>query len=336
MSAGGAPAGAEEKIGVLLAQLGTPDAPTASALRRYLKEFLSDPRMVEENRLLWWLLLRLVILPRQAAKSARRYARIWTPEGSPLKVITSRQQALVFESVREAIPQVEISYGMRYGSPSLPDALDALRQKGCNRLLLFPMFPQYSAATTASVCDAVFGHLLERRWVSTLRVAEPFFVREEYLAAQAQCINEGMRRLAAPPEYLLLSYHGLPESYINKGDPYCRMCAETTAALRPRLDIAAERVLHTYQSRFGRQKWVEPYTDRTLRDLAAKGVARVAVACPGFVADCVETLDEIAHEAGAAFIQRGGRSLDLIPCLNDHPAWIQALNAMIRAEISGW
>lgn len=325
-----------DKIGVLIAQLGTPDAPTTEALKPYLKEFLSDPRVIETNRILWWFLLRLVILPRRPARSAALYKRIWTEEGSPLLLITQRQAEEVSKRLKAILPSIEVAYGMRYGQPSLEDALDDLRDRGCNKLLLFPMYPQYSAPTTASTYDAVFQHLLKSRFVPTLRVAEPYYEHPAFLEALATTINTACDEFSPAPERLILSYHGVPESYVVKGDPYCCMCTETTQALLPMLNMPKEHVIQTYQSRFGREPWLEPYTDDTIEALAKEGIKHIAVACPGFTTDCLETLDEMGNEAHELFVEHGGETLRLVPCLNDHPTWIDGMTSLIQDELGSW
>jgi ferrochelatase len=326
----------DNKIGILLAQLGTPEAPTPSALRRYLAEFLWDRRVIEVNRLLWWAILHGIILRFRPARSARLYQRIWRPEGSPLFLTTKNQTVRLAQELSKSTQGVEITFGMRYGSPSLTDALDDLLARGVSRLLLLPLYPQYCASTTASTYDAVFSRLLKERWVPTLRVADPYFLHGAYLSALAEKINRALRANGGQPEYLLLSYHGIPQAYVKKGDPYCCMCAETTARLKPLLAFPQEKILHVYQSRFGSDPWLKPYTADTIQELAERGVKRIAVAFPGFLADCLETLDEIGHEASHVFKALGGERLDLIPCLNDDPGWIRAMSEIVRSEIDTW
>lgn len=325
-----------DKIGILLAQLGTPDEPTPAALRRYLKEFLSDRRVIEINRVLWWFILRLFVLTRRPAASAKLYQRIWTDKGSPLKLITERQVAGLEERLRSYAVPVEVRYGMRYGQPSLDQAIDELIEAGCGRILLFPLYPQYAAATTGSTYDAVFSKLLKSRWVPTLKVVEPYYVHHAYIDALAARITDTWENQAEAPERLIISYHGVPVEYVTKGDPYCCMCTETTAALRRVLPIPSELIVQTYQSRFGRAPWLQPYTDETLERLAESGVKRVVVTCPGFVTDCLETLDEIGNEGEALFKDKGGESLTLVPCLNDHRTWLDGVFEIVASEISPW
>lgn len=326
----------KDKIGVLIAQLGTPDAPTGAALRPYLKQFLGDKRVIEKNRFVWWLILNGIILNTRPKKSAALYARIWGKDGSPLLTITKDQTDLTREALKKIHSTIEVEFGMRYGKPSLESAIDKLIDSGCSKILLFPMYPQYSATTTASTYDVVFSHLLKRRNVPTLRVAEPYYAHPEYIDALATTINEAYKKLDPRPEKLVLSYHGIPESYIDKGDPYCCMCTETTNAMLKKLDIPADEVIHTYQSRFGKDPWLVPYTDETIEELAKEGVKHLAVACPGFPADCLETLDEIGNEALEEFQEHGGETLKLIPGLNTHPAWIGAMSTLIEKELGSW
>lgn len=328
--------GSKDRIGVVLAQLGTPDAPRYMALRRYLKQFLSDRRVIEVNRVLWWFLLNGIILVTRPYRSARLYKRIWTSDGSPLLSITKKQARGVFERLSKEYPNVEVKFGMRYGTPSLESAIDALIEKGCSKILLFPMYPQYAAATTASTYDAIFPHILKRRWVPTLRVAEPYFAHPRYVQAQAEIINEHLAGLSWKPERLVLSYHGVPQKYVAKGDPYCCQCVETTAALRPLLRMNAEEVIHTFQSRFGRDPWLTPYTDETLESLGHSGVKKIAVVAPGFTADCLETLDELGNEGHEEFEKAGGEQYSVVPCLNDHVAWLDGMTAIIKEELGSW
>ena len=328
--------GSKDKVGVLIAQLGTPDAPTPGKLRPYLRQFLSDRRVIEVNRLLWWVLLNCIILVTRPRRSAKLYKRIWWKEGSPLLVITKRQAAGVSERLTRQYKNIEVEFGMRYGSPSLESAVDRLIERGCSKILLFPMYPQYAAATTAATYDAVFPHLLKRRWVPTVRVAEPYYAHPAYIDALATVINEHLDKMAWRPERLVLSYHGIPEKYVTKGDPYCCQCVETTAALLPKLRLPREQVIHTFQSRFGRDPWLRPYTDETLEGLGSDGVKGIAVTAPGFTADCLETLDELGNEGEEQFHENGGERYSLVPCLNDHPAWLDGMVSIIKEELGSW
>jgi ferrochelatase len=328
--------GSKDKVGVLLAQLGTPKAPTPGALRPYLRQFLSDRRVIEVNRVLWWILLNCVILVTRPRRSARLYKRIWGSDGSPLLTITKKQTEGMRERLGKRYPHLEVEFGMRYGKPSLESAVDALIAKGCSKILLFPMYPQYAAATTASTYDAVFPHVLKRRWVPTLRVAEPYYAHPRYIEAQAKIINDHLAKLEWKPERLVLSYHGVPEKYVTKGDPYCCQCVETTAALLPQIALESDKVIHTFQSRFGRDPWLTPYTDETFEELGHNGVKDIAVVAPGFTADCLETLDELGNEGHEQFAEAGGERYSVIPCLNDHPEWLDAMAAIIEEELGSW
>lgn len=325
-----------DKIGIIVANLGTPEKPTAASLRRYLRQFLSDRRVIEVPRILWWIILNCIVLVFRPRKSAAAYSRIWTDNGSPLLEITRQQAAGLKKNLDDAGIPVEVEVGMRYGNPSLESAVDALCEKGCRRILLFPMYPHYAAATTASTYDAVFPHLLKRRWVPTLRVVEPYFLNEHYINALAETINSSIKNMPHRPEKLLLSYHGVPESYVRKGDPYCCECVETTQALIPLLQTKRDDVIHSFQSRFGSEPWLQPYTDETIQGLGEAGIKRIAVAAPGFIADCLETIDELGNENKHLFQEHGGEDLYLIPCLNAQPAWIKAMTEIAKTELGSW
>jgi protoporphyrin/coproporphyrin ferrochelatase len=325
-----------DKIGVLIAQLGTPSDLTTGALRRYLREFLWDPRVIEVNRVLWFFLLHCIILVTRPARSLRLYKRIWSEKGSPLLVITREQTELVRRAVQKRYSYIEVEFGMRYGNPNLTTALDTLIQKGCSKILLFPMYPQYSATTTGSTYDKVLCDILKRRWVPTLQVAEPYYRNPLYINALASTINDFFANSSIKFDKLVFSYHGIPEKYIEKGDPYCCMCTETTQQLVPLLKFPKEDIIHTFQSRFGKDPWLVPYTDETIENLGKQGVKNIAVACPGFTADCLETLDEIGNEAREAFEEHGGSHLELIPCLNTSDAWIMGMDGIISEELTLW
>lgn len=324
----------KDKVGVILAQLGTPDAPTASALRRYLKQFLSDRRVIEVNRVLWWFILNGIILNTRPKRSAKLYKRIWTDAGSPLLLITQKQRELLEGKLKAKNPNIEVGFGMRIGSPSIESCLDDLIAKGCHRLVLVPMYPQYAAATIASTFDAVYAHLLKLRWVPSIRTVEPFYYHSAYLKALSTTINEGLKKFS--PERLIISYHGIPQSSVRKGDPYCCMCTETTARLKPLLEFPATHIMQTYQSRFGKEAWLQPYTDETLEKLAKSGIKKVAVACPSFTADCLETLDEIGNESAHLFKKHGGQELKLIPSVNDDALFIDALYELTLGAMGNW
>jgi ferrochelatase len=325
------------RIGVLVAQLGTPDAPTPTALRQYLRQFLSDPRVVERNRLLWWFVLRFLVLPRRAPRSAALYQRVWTPEGSPLLLISrSQTRALEAELTRREPGRFKVALGMRYGSPSLADALQELREWGAERLLLFPMYPQYAGATTGSTYDEVFRQLSLLRYVPTLRVVPPYYAHAGYIAALAQSVREALASRSTPPDKFIVSFHGIPQQFVDSGDPYPSHCEATARALAMRAGWAEGSYLLTYQSRAGRAVWLQPYTDETLASLAQSGARHVMVICPGFVADCLETIDEIGEVGLEQFRAAGGETLELIKGLNDRPRWIAAMTEMVIEQTRGW
>jgi protoporphyrin/coproporphyrin ferrochelatase len=321
--------------GVLLCNLGTPDEPTPAAVRRYLREFLSDPRVVEIPRAVWLPLLHAVILPRRSSKSAAKYASIWTPEGSPLKVWTERQAKLLQGWLGEASHRVKVRYAMRYGNPSIASQLDALKAEGATRILVTVAYPQYSGTTTASVIDEVNAWAGGIRNVPELRFVRGYHDEPGYIEALASRIG-GYWRQNGPPDHFLMSFHGVPERTLRLGDPYHCECRKTARLLAGRLGLAEGDYTVSFQSRFGRAKWLEPYTEPTLRALARKGLERVDVACPGFTSDCLETLEEIAQEGRDAFLTAGGKDFRYIPCLNAEPAWIRAFGEITARHLAGW
>jgi len=324
-------------IGVLLVNLGTPDATDYRSMRRYLKEFLSDPRVIETNRVLWWFALNLVILPIRPARKGRDYDKIWNRERneSPLKTITRAQSeklALHFAGDR----RITVDWAMRYGNPSLPSRLQALREKGCERILVVPLYPQYAAATTASVADKVSETLAKFRRQPTLRFLPPYFDDPAYIEAVAISLEEELAKLAWKPEVVLASFHGVPTEYVRRGDPYEIQCNETTRLLRERLKLDERKFRLTFQSRFGRTEWLKPATDETVRALARSGVKNIAVVTPGFSADCLETLEEIAGENAEIFRHAGGERFAAIPCLNDSEHGMRVICGLVERELSGW
>ena len=327
--------GQPPRTAVLLVNLGTPDAPTAPALRRYLAEFLSDPRVVEIPKVLWWLILHGIILRTRPARSAAKYASVWMPEGSPLAVWTHRQAAAVSELLATRGHQVTVRPAMRYGNPSLPDTLDALRAEGVTRVLVIPLYPQYAAATTASVVDKVLLWANKTRRLPEFRFVSEYHDDPNYIDALAQQLQAHWAAKGRGDK-LVLSFHGVPERSLLLGDPYHCQCHKTARLLADRLGLAADDVRVTFQSRFGKAKWLQPYTEPTLQELAAAGVKRVDVMCPGFVADCLETLEEIAQEARHAFIAAGGQAFSYVPCMNDNPSWIDALAGLAEKHLQGW
>jgi ferrochelatase len=327
----------DRRIGVLLAQLGTPDAPTPAALRRYLRQFLSDRRVVEGNRALWWFVLRLVVLPRRPRQSAARYRRIWLRDGSPLLVISrSQARALEAELNRHEPERFKVVLGMRYGSPSIAAAVRELRGWGAGRLLLFPLYPQYAGATTGSTYDEVFRQLSMLRFVPALRVVAPYYAHTAYIEALAQSVREVMTPLPRPPDKILISFHGLPQRHVDRGDPYAWHCEATARSLAARAGWETGTYLISYQSRSGREPWLQPYTDETLVGLARTGVRHVMVICPGFVADCLETIDEIEDVGLKQFRAAGGETLQFVGGLNDRPRWIAAMTEIALEQLQGW
>jgi ferrochelatase len=327
--------GTAARTAVLLVNLGTPDAPTALSLRRYLAEFLSDPRVVEIPRLVWWPILHGIILQTRPAKSAAKYATVWTPEGSPLAVWTAKQATLLAGYLGERGHRVLVRHAMRYGDPSVSSVLDALRAEGVTRVLVLPLYPQYAGATTASVADAVLAWASGARRMPELRFVNEYHDDPGYIAALASRITEHWQANGRG-ERLVLSFHGVPHRSLDLGDPYHCQCHKTARLLAERLGLPGEQLRVTFQSRFGKARWLEPYTEPTLRELAAAGVKRVDVMCPGFAADCLETLEEIAQEARDAFLESGGEEFNYIPCLNDRPDWIRALATLAERHLQGW
>ncbi|MGA8970560.1 MAG: ferrochelatase [Pseudolabrys sp.] len=326
------------RIGVLLVNLGTPDSTGYWAMRRYLKEFLSDRRVIEENRLKWWLVLNLIILSVRPGRKGRDYDKIWNKERneSPLKTITRSQSDKLDEMLDRVAKRVRVDWAMRYGNPSIRSRLEALAAQDCERILIVPLYPQYAAATTATVCDEVFRVLSSMRFQPTLRVAAPYFAEPVYIDALAASLNATLAKLAFKPEVIIASYHGMPESYVAKGDPYFKQCAETTALLRKKLKFNDERLIMTFQSRFGTAEWIKPYTDATVKSLAERGVKGLAIITPGFSADCLETLEEIAMENAEIFRHAGGENFAAIPCLNDTPGGMAVIRDVVTRELKGW
>lgn len=323
------------RVAVLLVNLGTPDSPTAADLRRYLAEFLSDPRVVEIPRLLWLALLHGLILRVRPAKSAAKYASIWTPEGSPLLVWTLRQTEALQRRLAARDSPIVLRAAMRYGQPSVGKLLDELKAEGADRILVVPLYPQYAAATTASVFDAVAQWSTSIRRIPEFRFINHYHDDPGYIEALAQSVEQHWAR-AGRGGKLVMSFHGIPARSLALGDPYFCECHKTARLLAQRLALSAEDHVVTFQSRLGRAKWLEPYTEPTLKSLASQGLQRADVICPGFSADCLETLEEIAQEARDAFLESGGKEFHYIPCLNTDDTWIAALDDLVQRHLQGW
>ena len=333
----GHPAVRSGRVGVLIVNLGTPEGTDYWSMRRYLKEFLSDPRVIETPRAIWRPILQLILLRRPTVRG-HAYASIWNAERDegPLKTITRSQGEKLGEALRVLGPQVEVDWAMRYGKPPIAERLEALKAKGCDRILVMPLYPQYCAASTATVCDKVFDTLKAMRWQPALRIAAPYYDDPVYIGALATSVRTALAGLDFEPEVVLASYHGIPQSYFDKGDPYFCHCARTTRLLREALGWSEDRLRMTFQSRFGGAEWLKPYTADTVAELAKSGVKRLAVVTPGFAADCLETLEEIAVENAGYFRDAGGEHFAAIRCLNDSAEGVAVIEAVARKELKGW
>ncbi len=325
-------------IGVLLVNLGTPDATDAESVRRYLKEFLADKRVIEENGLLWKIVLNGFILRFRPKRKGKDYDKIWNREKneSPLKTITRSQAEKLATLLAPLGQHVTVDWAMRYGNPSIASRLAALADKGCDRILIVPLYPQYAAATTATVCDEAFRFLMTLRRQPSVRVAPPYFDEPVYIEALAATLESELKRLPFTPEVILASFHGMPQEYVDKGDPYYGQCVETMRLLRARLKLDEDKLRLTFQSRFGRAVWLQPYTDATVKSLAKQGVKNLAVITPGFSADCLETLEEIAGENAHIFTKNGGENFAHIPCLNDSEPGMLVIWTVVLRELKGW
>ncbi len=318
--------------GVLLVNLGTPDAPERTAVRRYLKQFLWDPRVVEMPRPLWWLILNGVILTTRPQRSARAYASIWGADGSPLLSISRAQHVRLMAALG---PDLKVELAMRYGQPSIPNALAALRRAGARRILVLPLYPQYSATTTASVFDAVTREMRGWRWLPEMRFINQYHDDPGYIAALADSVR-AYQAEHGRSQRLVMSFHGLPQAYFDAGDPYYCHCQKTARLLAESLGLAPEDYAVTFQSRLGVKAWLQPYTDEYLQGLPAQGIRHVQVICPGFSVDCLETLEEVAMENRDHFLAKGGESYDYIPCLNDGEGHIAFLQGLVQRHLRGW
>ncbi|OCK61832.1 ferrochelatase [Bradyrhizobium sp. LMTR 3] len=332
-----APAIQPQRIGVLLVNLGTPDTADAQGVRVYLKEFLSDPRVIEDQGLVWKAILNGIILRVRPSRKARDYQKIWNAERgeSPLKTITRSQADKLAAAIADR-EHVVVDWAMRYGNPSIRSRIDALAAQGCDRLLVVPLYPQYSAATSATVCDEVFRALADMRAQPTLRVSPPYYDNPDYIEALAVSMSEHLAALPFQPELIVASFHGMPQKYVDKGDPYYTQCVATTESLRKRLGLDASKLVLTFQSRFGSDEWLQPYTDKTIEKLAKDGVKRIVVVTPGFAADCLETLEEIAQENAEIFRHNGGEQFSAIPCLNDSEPGMDVIRQLVLRELQGW
>jgi protoporphyrin/coproporphyrin ferrochelatase len=325
------------KVGVLLVNLGTPDGTDYWSMRRYLAEFLSDKRVIEWSRLYWYPILYGIVLNKRPQKVGKAYEEIWNKDlnESYLRTYTRNQSDLLGKILTD-LPNVVVDWGMRYGQPSIAERIDVLKAKGCDKLLIFPLYPQYAASTTATVNDKAFEHLMKLRWQPAVRTVPPYHDDDAYIEALANSVKSHLAKLEWEPEKIIASFHGIPQSYFKKGDPYHCHCVKTARLLREKLGMDENRFLLTFQSRFGPEEWLQPYTDKTVEKLAQEGVKRIAVMNPGFVSDCLETLEEIAGEAGEIFLHNGGEHFTHIPCLNDSEDGMRVLETVVRRELQGW
>jgi ferrochelatase len=325
------------KIGVLLMNLGTPEATSYWPMRRYLKEFLSDRRVIEVNPALWWIILNGIILTFRPQKSGQAYEKIWnkTRNESPLKTITRGQSEKLQEALKDR-PEIIVDWAMRYGLPPVTARIDALRERGCDRILFVPLYPQYCAATTATALDKCFDALKAMRWQPATRSMPPYFDHPAYIDALAKSLKQHIKDLPWKPDVVLASFHGLPREYLTKGDPYHCHCMKTARLLRKKMKFTPEQLQVVFQSRFGRAEWLQPYAQGTVESLPAKGVKNLVMIMPGFSADCVETLEEVAIGLDETFKHAGGNNFSAVPCLNDSPASIDMLEKLIRQELQGW
>ncbi|WP_275785039.1 ferrochelatase [Pararhizobium gei] len=325
------------KVGVLLVNLGTPDGTDKVSMRRYLKEFLMDRRVIEWSRFLWYPILFGIVLNTRPAKVGKAYETIWNKDldESYLRTYTRNQSDLMAKAFAD-LPNVRVDWAMRYGQPSIRSKIDELQKDGCEKILLFPLYPQYAAATTATVNDEAFKALLKMRWQPALRTVPRYHDDPVYIDALANSITSHLATLDWEPEVVLTSFHGIPKSYFMKGDPYHCQCHKTARLLRERLGWSKEKLQVTFQSRFGPEEWLQPYTDKTVEKLAQEGIKRIAVINPGFVSDCLETLEEMAVEANEIFHHAGGEKFAHIPCLNDSADGMRVLEHVVRRELQGW
>jgi protoporphyrin/coproporphyrin ferrochelatase len=327
----------QKKIGLLLMNLGTPEATDYWSMRRYLKEFLSDRRVIEVNRVLWWAILNLVILSFRPTKSGHAYKEIWNKElnESPLKTFTRGQSEKIATAFAKQ-KNLMVDWAMRYGRPPVAERLDALQKAGCDKIVLFPLYPQYSAATTATALDKAYDALKTMRWQPSIRTVPPYFDHPAYIDALAESLKAHMASLSWKPDRILVAFHGLPREYLDKGDPYHCHCQKTARLLREKMKLSADDMQLVFQSRFGRAEWLKPYAQDTVEGLPAQGVKNLLMISPGFSSDCVETLEELAIGLKETFHEHGGQNFAVVPCLNDSPASIKLLTQLVNEELKGW
>ena len=327
--------GSKEKIGVLITNLGTPDAPNKKKLKVYLNQFLSDPRVIELPKILWQIILKLVILQIRPSKSAEAYKQIWTDKGSPLLDIANRQLDKIQSSFSSKNENIVFEVGMRYGNPSIPDALIKLQKKQVRRLLVLPMYPQYCAATTGSTFDEVTNVLQKWRWIPEMRFINQYFEEKNYIEALSNSIKSFWKK-TSKPQKIIFSYHGIPKRYLTNGDPYHCFCLKTTRLVKEYMGLSDDEIMTTFQSRFGREEWLKPYTSETLKELPKQGIKNIHIISPGFSSDCLETLEELEEENKEYFMESGGENYHYIPCLNDHDDHIDVFVNLIKKHTQGW
>ena len=327
--------GTKLRIGVLLSNLGTPDKPQRKELKVYLKEFLSDPRVIETPKLIWQIILNGIILNTRPQKSAKNYQKVWTDEGSPLLVILNKQKKLTQDLLKKENLELEFATGMRYGNPSIAKGLEELREKNCNKIIVLPMYPHYCAATTGSTFDAVTNIMQKWRWVPSFRFISTYHDHPDYIKALANSIQKHWDK-HGKPDKILFSYHGIPKKYFTKGDPYHCLCSKTTRLVREQMGLTEEFAMTTFQSRFGPEEWLQPYTDKTVEKLAKDKIEHLQIVAPGFSADCLETIEELDGENREIFEEHGGKKFSYIPCLNDQSDHISLIGALIKNELQGW
>ena len=327
--------GSKEKIGVLITNLGTPDAPNKKELKVYLNQFLSDPRVIELPKILWQIILKLVILQIRPSKSAEAYKQIWTDKGSPLLDIANRQLNKIQSSFSSKNENIVFEVGMRYGNPSIPDALLKLQKKQVRRLLVLPMYPQYCAATTGSTFDEVTNVLQKWRWIPEMRFINQYFEEKNYIEALSNSIKSFWKK-TSKPQKIIFSYHGIPKRYLTNGDPYHCFCLKTTRLVKEQMGLSDDEIMTTFQSRFGREEWLKPYTSETLKELPKQGIKNIHIISPGFSSDCLETLEELEEENKEYFMESGGENYHYIPCLNDLDDHIDVFVNLIKKHTQGW